>query len=570
MQTERTQLIRGLGLIGAISVNVANIIGTGVFLKARVITCNVGTPAKALAVWVFAGLLSLAGALTYAELMAMMPRAAGEYGIVRDAYGRSWGFIYGWTQFLIARTASAAALAVGFAIFLNDLVGGGLRHRYFEYTLPGGHLISFGRLQLIALGAIVVTTLINCAAVRVSGGVASVLTGMKVLLLIGVGCGAFFYSGDWGNLGLENIGGACEGVPITTGGLAGLAAAMLGALWAYDGWNNVTFLAGEVKNPGRNLPLALIGGMFLVMALYLFVNLSYYHVLTPTQVADVQASSSVAAEVVRRLLGSVAVTLMAAAMMTSSFGALHASILATARVPYALAKDGLTFKSLAHVSPRTHVPIRSLLVQGVWACMLALSGSYDTLTDYAIFALTLFYALVAGSVFIFRRRLPDADRPYRTWGYPVVPILFLMVSAWLIFQTIRNTPKQSIVGLGLISLGLPAYWYLLRVNRVEFVQVPHFAFLMALLLGLTPVFISVPGLVLTIAALLFGWTWPQLGWRWGVFLFLPALFLKIISTMGEAYPLARLPQLGFVVAWFAITCVFAYLGGRFSARTRAT
>ena len=466
MQSEHTQLIRGLGLIAAISVNVANIIGTGVFLKARVITCNVGSPGKALAVWVFAGLLSLAGALTYAELLAMMPRAAGEYGIIRDAYGRPLGFIYGWAQFLIARTASAAALAVGFAIFLNDLLGGALRQSYLDYTLPGGHVLSFGRLQIVALSAIIITTLINCAAVRVSGGVASLLTGMKIVLLLGVGIGAFLYSGgDWGHLGLANSGGACEGVPITTGGIAGLAAAMLGALWAYDGWNNITFLAGEVKNPGRNLPLALIGGGFLVMALYLFVNVSYYHVLTPTQIASVPASSSTAAEVVRRLLGSAAVTLMAAAMMTSSFGALHASILATARVPYALAKDGLIVRSLARVSPRTHVPIRALVVQCFWACVVALSGSYDTLTDYAIFALTLFYALVAASVFIFRRRLPDAERTYRVWGYPFVPVVFVIVCCWLIFQTIRNTPRQSGIGLALILLGVPVYWILNRRSK---------------------------------------------------------------------------------------------------------
>ena len=461
MSTEQnTQLIRGLGLTAAISVNVANIIGTGVFLKARVMTCNVGTPGKALAVWVFAGLLSLAGALTYAELLAMMPQAAGEYGIMRDAYGRPWGFVYGWTQFLIARTASAAALAVGFAIFLNDLLGGVLKQDFFILHLPYGYNIPLRYLPFIALGAIAVTTLINCAAVSFSGNVATVLTSLKVLLLIGVGAGAFFYSnGDWTNLTSTNMGGACEGVAVTTGGLAGFAAAMLGALWAYDGWNNITFMAGEVKRPERNLPLALIVSMFLVMGLYLLVNLSYYHVLTPTQIASVSAHSSVAAEVVRRLLGSVAVTLMAAAMMTSSFGALHASILATARVPYAMARDRLFFQSLAKVSPRTHVPIRSLVVQGIWAGVLALSGSYDTLTDYAIFALTLFYALVAGSVFIFRRRMPDAPRPYRTWGYPVVPILFLVVTAYLIIMTIWNTPRQSAIGLGLIVLGLPVYWY---------------------------------------------------------------------------------------------------------------
>ncbi|HEV8588721.1 MAG TPA: amino acid permease [Pyrinomonadaceae bacterium] len=460
------QLIRGLGLVAAISVNVANVIGTGVFLKARVMTCNVGTPGKALTVWLVAGLLSLAGALTYAELLAMFPRAAGEYGIMRDAYGRPWGFIYGWTQFAIARSASAAALAVGFAIFLNDLVGGRLKHTYFTLQLPGGYDVPFQRLQLVALAAIGVTVLINCAAVRFSGGVATFLTSIKVLLLIGVGLGAFFYSGgDWSHLSQANVGGLCEKVAITTGGAAGFAAAMLGALWAYDGWNNITFLAGEVKNPERNLPLGLIISMFLVMGLYLLVNVSYYHVLTPTQIANVAASSSVAAEVVRRLLGAVAVTLMAAAMMTSSFGALHASILATSRVPYAMARDRLFFQGLAKVSPRTHVPIRSLVVLGVWSCVIALSGSYDQLTDSAIFALTLFYAFVAGSVFIFRRRMPDAPRPYRTWGYPIVPIVFIVVDAWLIFRTIWDNPKQSAIGLGLILIGLPVYLIWARRDR---------------------------------------------------------------------------------------------------------
>jgi len=462
MQSNNGQLVRGLGLTAAISVNVANIIGTGVFLKARVMTCNVGTPGMALTVWLVAGLLSLAGALTYAELLAMMPRAAGEYGIMRDAYGRASGFIYGWTQFAIARSASAAALAVGFAIFLNDLLSGSLKHIYFTLHIRG-YDVPFGRLQLIALGAIVVTTLINCAAVSFSGNVATVLTSLKVVLLIGVGLGAFFYSnGDWSHLSQTNIGGACESVAATTGGVAGFVAAMLGALWAYDGWNNITFMAGEVKQPERNLPLGLIISMFVVMGLYLLVNVSYYHVLTPTQVANVATSSSVAAEVVRRLLGSIAVTLMAAGMMTSSFGALHASIMATARVPYAMARDRLFFQGLAKVSSHTHVPIRSLIVLAIWSGVLTLSGSYDTLTDSAIFALTLFYAFVAGAVFIFRRRMPDAPRPYRTWGYPVVPIVFLVVTAFLIGRTIWDSPKQSAIGLGLIALGFPVYLYFRR------------------------------------------------------------------------------------------------------------
>ena len=448
------QLIRGLGLVAAISVNVANVIGTGVFLKARVMTCNVGTPGKALTVWLVAGLLSLAGALTYAELLAMMPRAAGEYGIMRDAYGRPWGFIYGWTQFAIARSASAAALAVGFAIFLNELLKGALKQTFFTIHLPYGLDIPFGRLQLVALTAIAVTVLINCAAVIFSGGVATFLTTIKVLLLIAVGLGAFFYTGgDWGHLSQSNVGGVCEGVAITTGGLAGFAAAMLGALWAYDGWNNISFLAGEVKDPQRNLPLGLIISMFLVMGLYLLVNLGYYHVLTPTEVASVPAALSVAAEVVKRLLGAIALTLMAAAMMTSSFGALHASILATSRVPYAMARDGLFFQGLAKLSPRTHVPIRSLIVLGIWSGVLALSGSYDQLTDAAVFSLTLFYAFVAASVFIFRRRQPDAPRPYRTWGYPIVPIVYLVVTAWLLIRIVWDARPAMVQTISLISQG---------------------------------------------------------------------------------------------------------------------
>ena len=473
-------LVRGLGLTAAIAVNVANIIGTGVFLKARVMTCNVGTPGIALTVWLVAGLLSLAGALTYAELLAMFPRAAGEYGIMRDAYGRPWGFIYGWTQFAIARSASAAALAVGFAIFLNALLKGALNKTFF--TLPYLN-VPFGRLQLVALAAVAVTVLINCAAVTFSGGVATFLTSIKVLLLIAVGLGALFFSGgDWSHLSQANVGGTCEGVAITTGGLAGFAAAMLGALWAYDGWNNITFLAGEVKNPERNLPLGLIISMFLVMGLYLLVNLGYYHVLTPTEVASVPASLSVAAEVVRRLLGAIALTLMAAAMMTSSFGALHASILATSRVPYAMARDRLFFKGLAKVSPRTHVPIRSLVVLGIWSSVLALSGSYDQLTDAAVFALTLFYAFVAGSVFIFRRRLPDTHRPYRTWGYPVVPVVYLAVTTWLLGRIVWDARTEMSATIGLLLGGHPVS------ALAESVKAPPLASLIFILLGL-PVYL---------------------------------------------------------------------------------
>ncbi len=477
------ELVRGLGLVAAISVNVANVIGTGVFLKARVMTCNVGTPGKALTVWLVAGLLSLAGALTYAELLAMFPRAAGEYGIMRDAYGRPWGFIYGWTQFAIARSASAAALAAGFAIFLNQLLKGALNQTFFTLHIPYLFDVPVGRLQLVALSAIALTVIINCAAVTFSGGVATFLTAIKVVVLIAVGVGAFIYSGgDWSHLSQANIGGTCEGVAITTAGMSGFAAAMLGALWAYDGWNNITFLAGEVKNPQRNLPLGLIISMFIVMGLYLLVNIGYYHVLSPTEVASVPASLSVAAEVVRRLLGAIALTLMAAAMMTSSFGALHASILATSRVPYAMARDGLFFRGLAKLSPRTHVPIRSLIVLGIWSSVLALSGSYDQLSDAAVFSLTLFYAFVAGSVFIFRRRMPDAERPYRTFGYPVVPIIYLIVTISLLARIVWDARPAMAHTIGFILHGS------LRSALVESLQAPPLASLLFIALGL-PVYL---------------------------------------------------------------------------------
>jgi basic amino acid/polyamine antiporter, APA family len=460
------ELLRGLGPIAAISVNVGNIIGTGIFLKARVMTCNVGTPGRVIFVWIAAGLLALAGALTYAELTTMRPEAGAEYVITRDAYGRVWGFLNGWSQFLISRTASAAALAVGFAIFLNDLTGGALKHVYFTFTLPYGYQIPLGKLQVVALLTIAVTTLINCAAVKVSGHVASLITALKVLLVLAVGIGAFFYQdGSWAHLAMSNVGGTCERVAVTGGGFSGFAAAMLGALWAYDGWNNISYMAGEVKRPERNLPLALIGSMFIVIALYVLVNLSYYYVLTPTEVASVSTASSLAAEATRRVVGPLAVSLIAAVMMLSSWGSLQTSILGTARIPFAMARDGLFFQSLARVGHRTHVPVISLVVQAVWASVLALSGSFDQLTDYAVFAFWLFYGMVAAAVFVFRRHSPDAARPYRTWGYPVVPALFVLVTIYLIVFTIKNAPLQSLIGLGIIAMGLPVYWYFARKSQ---------------------------------------------------------------------------------------------------------
>lgn len=459
-------LIRGLGLVAAISIVIGNVIGTGVFLKARVMICNVGSPSKVIIVWIAAGILSLAGALTYAELAAMMPRAGGEYVFIREAYGAPFGFLYGWMQVFIAKAGSQAAVAVALAIFLNDLVGGKLSQNFF--TLKAfGYQFPFGYPQVIAISAIVIVTLLNCLHVIVSGGVAVFLTVIKISLVLGLGVGAFYFArGNWAHYFMSNIGGACYGVEDSARyGIAGFGAAMLGALWGYDGWNNLTLVAGEVKNPQRNIPRALISGMLVIITLYVFINIAYFYVLDPTTIAGIQTSSSVAREVALAFLGPVAVSLIAVALFASSVGTLHTSVLTGARVPYAMARDRLFFQKLARLSNRTHVPVGALVVQGIWATILVLSGSFDTLTDYVIFGSWIFYGLTTASVFIFRRTMPNAERPYRAWGYPVVPILFLLVTAWLLGNTLRATPNQALRGLALIAFGLPVYWYWSRYNR---------------------------------------------------------------------------------------------------------
>ena len=453
-------LVRGLGVFAAAAIVIGETIGTGVFLKARVMTCNVETPGLVVTVWVVAGLLSLAGALTYAELAAMMPKAGGEYVYIRQAYGRLPSFLYGWTRFFVASTGGNAGLAVGFAIFMNILAGGAFGRPWLTLDLAGWQMAVSG-VQGMAIAAIVVVTIVNCTAVAVSGRIAFVLTTLKIALVLGVGLGAILLAdGSWGHFALTSEGGACEGVPAAArGGFAGFAAAMLGALWAYNGWNEVTYVAEEVKNPQRNLPLAIVGGLLVIGALYVFVNTAYFYVLAPAEVADIAESSSVASVVIARALGAGAANIMAGVLAMSIFGALQIAALVSARIPYAMARDGLFFSGLARLGTRSRVPVRALVAQCVWSSVLVLSGSYDTLTDYAIFAVLIFVALAAGSVFVFRRTMPDAERAYRTWGYPVVPALFLLVSGWLIISTLGTTPGRALAGLALMALGLPFYWY---------------------------------------------------------------------------------------------------------------
>ncbi len=456
------KLVRGLGLAGAISVNITNMIGTGVFLKARVMTCNVQTPWSVLMVWVAGGALTLAGSACLAELGALLPAAGGEYVFLRRAYGRAIGFLYGWTTFFITKGGAQAALAMGFALFLNIALGG-ISGPAFEVSLLGVHVL-IGPLTWVAIAAVWTVSVLNCIRVSASGQIALALTLVKVTLLVAVAvCGLLIAGGHWTHFHESGVGGVCAGVaPTAQGGLAGWGAALLGALWAYDGWNNVTPLAGEVRSPERTLPRTFLLATSVVAALYVIVNSTYFFVLAPHEIADLPASASVGTEVLRRAVGPLALSLMAGALMLSSFSSAHASLLAGARVPFAMAREGIFFRKLAVLSPRTHVPVNAILAQAAWGSVLVVSGSFDTITDSVVFAQFLFHAMTVGTLFVFRRTLRHVPRPYRAWGYPVVPALFIAVSVALVINTFIATPRQALLGIAMIVLGLPFYAYWAR------------------------------------------------------------------------------------------------------------
>jgi APA family basic amino acid/polyamine antiporter len=435
-------LSRDLGLAAAVAVIVAQVIGTGVFVKARVMTCNVGEPSLVLAAWLAGGVFTLAGAISFAELGAMLPRAGGEMHFLRSAYGRAAAFLYGWMQILVGKAGSQAALAVAFAIFANDLTGGALS------PLAASSL---------ALAAIAAGTAVNLASVRSNGAVATALTVIKVALIAGVAFAAFRVSSIGAAQSTVSAVAACADVPASArGGVAGFGAAVIGALWGYSGWGNLTLLGDELREPGRNLPRALISGIGLIVALYAIANAAYFVVLTPEEVMAVAKDSSVAREVMVRAFGGVAAGLMAAGLLASSFGSLHVSMLTGARVPYALAHEALLPRAFGAVSARG-APWVAVLVQGGWACALALSGSFDVLTDYTVFGGLTFQALAVGAIFVLRRSQPNAARPYRAWGYPLVPALYVVATVWLVVSTLLATPGRALAGLGLIALGLPVY-----------------------------------------------------------------------------------------------------------------
>ena len=442
-----SELKRDLGLWGAASIVVGTVIGSGIFLVPKSMVQNVGSAEMVIFVFIFGGLLSLAGALTYAELSAAMPEAGGEYVYLREAYGPFFAFLYGWTQMWVAKSGSIATLATAFFTYMANFFPA-LEGVITEFHVPLLGLLTIKTGQIFAMVVIGLLGWLNYFGVKVGGNVQVGVTVVKVgLIAMLIVVGLTFSGGNMANFS--------SSVP-APGGVAGFFAALVAALWAYDGWNNVSMVSSEVKNPQRNLPLALIYGTVAVMAIYILANLAYFYVLPASGVAG---SDRVAAAMMRQVWGDGGANAVSVAAMISIFAALNGSILTGARVPYAMARDRLFFRSIGDVHPKYFTPANSIIALTAWSMVLILSGGYDQLFTYVIFASWILYGMATASVLVLRRKRPDMPRPYRALGYPVVPIIFVLVAAALIVSTLQKSPRESLMGLGIMATGIPFYLY---------------------------------------------------------------------------------------------------------------
>jgi APA family basic amino acid/polyamine antiporter len=435
-------LLRVLGPWHAAALVVGTIVGTGIFLKSATMAQLCGSATWVLAAWAVAGVLSLTGAMTYAELGGAFPEAGGAYVFLREAWGRYAGFLYGWTRFWIGAPGSIAAYAVGAAIFLSRLEP----------------LAGIDR-EVTAVGIIVAFTAFNCLSVRIGGGLQVVLTVLKVTALVVLAFG-LFSSPAADTTRVTDAGGAFPG-------WSNFGLAVLSALWAFDGWNNLPMAAGEVRDAGRNVPRAIVRGALTVLALYLVINVAYFAVLSFDEVATSSSHAHrgappVATRAAATFLGDRAQAVLAAVMALAAISALAGTMLTSARVPFAMAKDGLAPARLAGVSADARAPVTAVVVQGAWAAILASSGSFDQLTTYVLFAAWLFFAMNAGSLLVLRRRRPDLPRPFRVPGYPVVPVLFLVAATFLVGNALVAAPRESLFGAGLMALSAPIYLVLAR------------------------------------------------------------------------------------------------------------
>jgi APA family basic amino acid/polyamine antiporter len=449
----RPELARDLGLSHAGAIVVGTIIGSGIFLVPTEMMQAVGSARLVYLAWVVGGLLSFFGALTYAELGSMKPQAGGEYVYVRDAYGPLAGFLYSWTWFLIAKPASIATVTTGLVRILGTFsVFSFFPHPFIAYPFT----VSYG--QVVAIAAAILVSWLNYIGVRRAGDFQFVFTLLKVAIILGIVAVGFSYSGgSWANFATEFVG--------AKGGIGGFFAALVAALWAYDGWNDLTMVAGEIRNPQRNIPLSLIWGVATVGALYILVNAAVQYVLPASAVA---ATERPASDVVALVLGHAGASLVAAGMAISMLVTLNGTIMSGARVPFATARDGYFFKAIAEVHPRYRTPAVSIVVQCALAVILLLvGGSFRQFFSLAIFAEWLFYMIAGSTLFVFRRRDPNAERPYRVWGYPIVPAVFVLVSAALLYYTFTDNLKSSAWGCVAILAGIPVFYFFARRRAAE-------------------------------------------------------------------------------------------------------
>ncbi len=449
-------LPRVLGASQATAIVVGTIIGSGIFLVPREMMQDTGSSSLVYLAWIVGGLLSLFGAMTYAELGAMLPYAGGEYVFIRGAYGDTPAFLYMWTWFAVAKPASIAAVTFGLARTLGYFQA---FHWLSTPVFTGPFPLAWS--QLFAIAVTWLITGLNCLGIKKAGDFQLIFTVLKVvLILIVVGFCFASASGTFANFTTT--------LPHAVGGFTGFMAALIATLWAYDGWSDLTMVAGEVRNPGRSLPIALIGGLFLVGALFMATNAAIQYILPAVQIA---ASDRPAVAALSLVAGPAGAGFVAAAMALSIFVALNGTVMSGARIPFAAARDRLFFRRFAHIHPRFQSPSTSLMVQALLSTLLLLFlNTFQKFFELAIFAEWLFYMLTASTVFVYRRTRPHAHRPYKVWGYPVLPAIFIISAAVVLVYSYTANLRGSLLGTALILLGLPFLWLVRKLYGASIPQ----------------------------------------------------------------------------------------------------
>jgi len=486
------ELVKGLGLTSATTLVMGSMIGSGIFIVSADIARLTDSPALLIAAWLITGFMTVTGALAYGELAAMMPRAGGQYVYLRESLGPLWGFLYGWTLFLVIQTGTIAAVGVAFGKFLGYFFPAVSSTNWIMHLgkvppIPVGPMVlgnmdvGLNTQNLAGIVIVILLTAVNVFGVKTGALVQNIFTIAKTAAVIGlvilgfvIGRNAEAVAANFGNFWRNFSFGATfpvqvgvDGPTALVGVLTILAVAQVGSLFSSDAWNNVTFTAGEVKNPQRNLPLSLALGTGSVILLYVLANFVYLNVLpldgNTTGATVMERGIKYAAEdrvgtaVMQQMFGGTGGALMAIAILVSTFGCCNGLILAGARVYYAMAKDGLFFRSVAKLHPTYKTPVVSLVVQGVWTCLLCLSGSYGQLLDYIIFAVLVFYILTIGGLFVLRVKRPDAERPYKAIGYPVLPAIYIVMALFIDVVLLRYKPQYTWPGLIIVLLGIPVY-----------------------------------------------------------------------------------------------------------------